>query len=83
MMKRQGGGQWLAALFVAQQTVDSGSTLYVDLIVRPAINLKAAERLAASGIKPSVVSVGDSYDNALAETINSLYKAEVIHRRGP
>ena len=28
-------------------------------------------------------SVGDSYDNALAETINELYKAEVIHRRGP
>jgi transposase InsO family protein len=32
---------------------------------------------------PSVGSVGDSYDNALAETINGLYKAEVIHRRGP
>ena len=31
----------------------------------------------------SVGSVGDSYDNALAETINGLYKAEVIHRRGP
>jgi transposase InsO family protein len=30
-----------------------------------------------------VGSVGDSYDNALAETINGLYKAEVIHRRGP
>ena len=34
-------------------------------------------------MKPSVGSVGDSYDNALAETINGLYKAEVIHRRGP
>ena len=34
-------------------------------------------------IEPSVGSVGDSYDNALAETINGLYKAEVIHRRGP
>ena len=33
--------------------------------------------------EPSVGSVGDSYDNALAETINGLYKAEVIHRRGP
>jgi putative transposase len=32
---------------------------------------------------PSVGSVGDSYDNALAETINGLYKAEVIHRHGP
>ena len=36
-----------------------------------------------AGIEPSVGSVGDSYDNALAETINGLYKAEVIHRRGP
>ncbi|MGP9806331.1 integrase core domain-containing protein, partial [Paracoccus sp. NSM] len=35
------------------------------------------------GIEPSVGSVGDSYDNALAETINGLFKAEVIHRRGP
>ncbi len=34
-------------------------------------------------MEPSVSSVGDSYDNALAETINGLYKAEVIHRRGP
>ena len=32
---------------------------------------------------PSVGSVGDSYDNALAETINGLYKTEVIHKRGP
>jgi len=36
-----------------------------------------------AGIEPSVGSVGDSYDNALAETINGLYKAEVIHQRGP
>jgi putative transposase len=41
------------------------------------------ERLAEAGIEPSVGSVGDSYDNALAETINGLFKAEVIHRRGP
>lgn len=34
-------------------------------------------------MEPSVGSVGDSYDNALAETINSLYKAKMIHRRGP
>jgi len=41
------------------------------------------ERLLEAGIEPSVGSVGDAYDNALAETINGLYKAEVIHRRGP
>jgi len=40
-------------------------------------------RLAEAGIEPSVGGVGDSHDNALAETINGLYKAEVIHRRGP
>ena len=44
---------------------------------------RTPERLAEAGIEPSVGSVGDSYDNALAETINGLYKAEVIHRRGP
>uniref|UniRef100_UPI0032204319 integrase core domain-containing protein n=1 Tax=Dokdonella sp. TaxID=2291710 RepID=UPI0032204319 len=38
---------------------------------------------AEAGIEPSVGSRGDSYDNALAETINGLYKAELIHRRGP
>ena len=38
--------------------------------------------LAEGGLVPSVGSVGDSYDNALAETINGLYKAEVIHWRG-
>jgi putative transposase len=39
--------------------------------------------LAEAGIEPSVGSIGDSYDNALAETINGLYKAELIHRRAP
>ena len=39
--------------------------------------------MSEAGVVPSVGSVGDSYDNALAETINGLYKAEVIHRRGP
>jgi putative transposase len=47
------------------------------------LSIKYTERLAAAGVEPSVGSVGDSYDNALAETINGLYKAEVIHRRGP
>ena len=47
------------------------------------LSIKYTERLAEAGLEPSVGSVGDSYDNALAETINGLYKAEVIHRRGP
>src|SRR3954465_6201663 len=59
------------------------------------LSIKYTERLAEAGIKPSVSSVGDSGacpraahsadpgDNALAETLNGLSKAEVIHRRGP
>jgi transposase InsO family protein len=47
------------------------------------LSIRYTERLAEAGIEPSVGSVGDSYDNALAETINGLYKAEVIHRCGP
>lgn len=47
------------------------------------LSIRYSERLADAGIEPSVGSVGDSYDNALAETINGLFKAEVIHRRGP
>jgi putative transposase len=45
------------------------------------VGIRYSERLAEAGIEPSVGSKGDSYDNALAETINGLYKAEVIHRR--
>ena len=47
------------------------------------VSIKYTERLAKAGLEPSVGSVGDSYDNALAETINGLYKAEVIWRKGP
>ncbi|MFM9859755.1 IS3 family transposase [Pseudoxanthobacter sp. M-2] len=47
------------------------------------ISIRYTERLAEAGVLPSVGSVRDSYDNALAETINGLYKTEVIHRRGP
>jgi putative transposase len=47
------------------------------------VSIRYSERLAEAGIEPSVGSVGDSYDNTLTEPINGLYKAEVIHRRGP
>jgi transposase InsO family protein len=47
------------------------------------VSIRYTERLAEAGIETSVGSKGDSYDNALAETINGLYKAELIHRRGP
>jgi len=45
------------------------------------VSIRYTERLAEAGIEASVGSVGDSYDNALAETINGLYKAEVIYRQ--
>jgi transposase InsO family protein len=47
------------------------------------VSIRYSERLAEAGIEPSVGSVGDSYDNALAETIIGLFKTEVIRKRGP
>ena len=47
------------------------------------LSIRYTERLAEAGIEPSVGSRGDSYDNALAETIIGLFKTEVIHRKGP
>jgi transposase InsO family protein len=64
------------------------ATSFVQVLRRPLesaqyVSIKYTERLVEAGVEPSVGSVGDSYDNALAETINGLYKAEVIHRRAP
>jgi transposase InsO family protein len=47
------------------------------------LSIRYTERLAEAGIEPSVGSKGDSYDNALAESVIGLFKAEEIHRRGP
>ncbi len=47
------------------------------------LSIRYTERLDEAGFNAYVGSVGDSYDNALAETINGLYKAEVIHKNGP
>ena len=47
------------------------------------LSIRYTERLAQAGIEPSVGSPGDSYDNALAETVIGLFKTEEIHRRGP
>ena len=47
------------------------------------LSIHYTEKLAEAGIESSVGSVGDSYDNAMAETINGLYKTEVIRKRGP
>jgi transposase InsO family protein len=47
------------------------------------VSIRYSERLAEAGIEPSVGSIGDSYDNALAETVHGLFKTELIRRRGP
>jgi putative transposase len=47
------------------------------------LSIRYSERLAEAGAQPSVGSVGDSYDNALAESIIGLFKTEIIHQRGP
>jgi transposase InsO family protein len=64
-----------------RQPVSSGGLVHHSDRGSQYVSIRYTERLAEAGIEPSVGSVGDSYDNALAETINGLFKAEVIHRR--
>lgn len=67
---------------LAQGRLASGLIRHSDRGVQ-LVSIKYAERLVDEGIDPSVGSVGDSYDNALAETVIGLYKTEVVHRCGP
>lgn len=55
----------------------------LERAVRMVFYARYTERRAEAGVEPSVGSRGDSYDSAPAETINGLYKVEVIHRHGP
>ncbi|WKB51641.1 IS3 family transposase [Eleftheria terrae] len=68
------------ALYARQPEAEDGLICHSDRGSQY-VSIRYTERLAEAGIEPSVGSKGDSYDNALAETINGLYKAEVIHRR--
>ena len=70
------------ALYARQPERDDGLVHHSDRGSQY-VSIRYSERLAGAGIEPSVGSKGDSYDNALAETINGLYKAELIHRRAP
>ena len=88
LMRRQGLRGVVRGKVVRTTVADTAVSLPSDKGVaavprRPSqyVSIRYTERLAEAGIEPSVGSVGDSYDNALAETINGLYKAEVIHRR--
>lgn len=70
-----------------EQALHARKPVGPDRLVHPSdrgvqyVSMRYTERLADAGLEPSVGSVGDSYDNAPAETVNGLYKAEVIHRR--
>jgi putative transposase len=68
------------ALYARQPTAEDRLIQHNDRGVQY-VSIRYTERLDQANITPSVGSKGDSYDNALAETINGLYKAEVIHRR--
>ncbi|MEM5421231.1 IS3 family transposase [Paraburkholderia ferrariae] len=65
----------------ARRPGDDGTLIHHSDRGAQYVSIRYSERLAEAGIEPSVGSRGDSYDNALAETINGLYKAELIHRR--
>jgi putative transposase len=65
----------------ARKPFDQGGLIHHSDRGSQYVSIRYTERLAEVGIEASVGSIGDSYDNALAETINGLYKAEVIHRR--
>ncbi len=67
----------------ARQPGDDGTLIHHSDRGSQYVSIRYTERLAEAGIEPSVGSRGDSYDNALAETINGLYKTELIHRRAP
>ena len=67
----------------ARRPEDDGTLIHHSDRGSQYVSIRYSERLAEAGIEPSVGSRGDSYDNALAETINGLYKAELIHRRAP
>jgi transposase InsO family protein len=67
----------------ARQPGDDGTLIHHSDRGAQYVSFRYSERLAEAGIEPSVGSRGDSYDNALAETINGLYKTELIHRRAP
>lgn len=65
----------------ARQPAGNGTLIHHSDRGSQYLSIRYSERLAEAGIEPSVGNRGDSYDNALAETINGLYKTELIHRR--
>ena len=73
---------WNRALH-ERRPFEKGSLIHHSDRGRQYVSIRYTERLKEAGLEPSVGSVGDSYDNALAESVIGLFKAEVIHRQGP
>ena len=71
------------ALYARQPAPQDGGLIHHSDRGSQYVSLRYSDRLVEAGLMPSVGSTGDSYDNALAETINGLYKTEVIYKRGP
>ena len=67
----------------ARQPTGGGGLIHHSDRGSQSVSIRYTERLAEAGVEPSVGSRGDSYDNALAETINGLYKTELVRRRAP
>ncbi len=72
----------LGQALYARQPGDDGTLIHPPIGAQY-VSIRYSERLAEAGIEPSVGRRGDSYDNAPAETINGLYKTDLIHRRAP
>ena len=71
------------ALYARQPAPQDGGLIHHSDRGSQYVSLRYSDRLVEAGLMPSVGSTGDSYDNALAETINGLYKTEDIYKRGP
>lgn len=74
---------WSGFVFVAFITDVNGPLIHHSDWGSQYLSIRYSERLADAGVKASVGTVGDAYDNALAETINGLFKTDVIRKRGP
>jgi transposase InsO family protein len=83
VLARRSVGKRLPRLFAITYAQLNRTALRRPLELGQYLSIRYTERLAEAGIERSVGSVGDSFDNALAETINGLYKAEVIWPKGP
>jgi transposase InsO family protein len=82
-LERPGTSQWLSDRSLVPATKDGARLIHHSDAGSQYLSIAHSERLAQAGIDPSVGTVGDSYDNALAESIIGLYKTELVYNLGP